>query len=67
MNLNYSGTTHTLATRNGFASTAATGFPSYFGLDPHAPMPNWPNVVPVPSSQRSVDRWFNQFGTRFDF
>jgi len=26
-----------LTTRDGFASTASTGFPSYFGVDPHAP------------------------------
>ncbi|MGO9260817.1 MAG: carboxypeptidase regulatory-like domain-containing protein [Bryobacteraceae bacterium] len=26
-----------LTTRNGFAQTASTGFPSYFGVDPHAP------------------------------
>jgi Carboxypeptidase regulatory-like domain/TonB dependent receptor len=28
-----------LTTRDGFAKTAATGFPSYFGLDPHARTP----------------------------
>src|SRR5581483_9795685 len=28
-----------LTTRNGFATTAGTGFPTYFGLDPHAPTP----------------------------
>ncbi len=29
----------TLTTRNGFPSTSSAGFPSYFGLDPHAPTP----------------------------
>jgi len=28
-----------LTTRDGFAATSATGFPSYFGLDQHAPTP----------------------------
>jgi len=28
-----------LTTRNGFTTTPATGFPSYFGLDQHAPTP----------------------------
>jgi hypothetical protein len=28
-----------LTTRNGFAATSATGFPSYFGLDQNAPTP----------------------------
>jgi hypothetical protein len=28
-----------LTTRNGFPTTASTGFPSYFGLDQHAPTP----------------------------
>jgi hypothetical protein len=28
-----------LTTANGFASTSTTGFPSYFGLDQHAPTP----------------------------
>jgi hypothetical protein len=28
-----------LTTRNGFPKTASTGFPSYFGLDPHARTP----------------------------
>jgi outer membrane receptor protein involved in Fe transport len=28
-----------LTTRNGFAATAASGFPSYFGVDTHAPTP----------------------------
>ena len=29
----------TLTTRNGFASTSVSGFPSYYGLDPHALTP----------------------------
>ena len=28
-----------LTTRNGFPQTASTGFPTYFGIDPHAPTP----------------------------
>ncbi len=28
-----------LTTQNGFAQTASTGFPTYFGIDPHAPTP----------------------------
>jgi hypothetical protein len=28
-----------LTTRNGFAQTSSTGFPTYFGIDPHAPTP----------------------------
>src|SRR5450755_88096 len=28
-----------LTTRNGFSQTAPTGFPTYFGIDPHAPTP----------------------------
>jgi hypothetical protein len=28
-----------LTTRNGFQQTASTGFPTYFGIDPHAPTP----------------------------
>ena len=28
-----------LTTRNGFPQTSSTGFPTYFGIDPHAPTP----------------------------
>ena len=28
-----------LTTRNGFTQSASTGFPTYFGIDPHAPTP----------------------------
>jgi len=28
-----------LTTQNGFPQTASTGFPTYFGIDPHAPTP----------------------------